>query len=503
MKPSRIDVNLPVAFAAAVLFVVAPSCGGSKSPRVFCSADNCAGCCDDSGTCVDGKTAANCGSNGVTCQQCTQNQSCIGGGDTGYQCRVGGVGNGGGSAAGGGSAGGGGGSDGSAGGGGNLEGGCNAANCAAGCCTSQGTCVAYAQQNYSRCGAAGASCGSCMIGKACEMGVCTAPTCGACMDTAGNCRTDKNTLSDDQYCGSNNGLCAVCDTFNGEHCSNGHCVNASATCNSSNCDGCCSGNTCIGLSDAGISDAQCGIGGAACATCTNATCNTTTGACDSTGAGGGGGGSGTGACSHNECQTGGPLLPSCDACTAALCAADSFCCTDLWDSTCVSEVATFCTSSCSGGTGGGSASGGGAGGGGGVDYTVCQDPSLNCVDADGIGDYACVDPNSTTSFPPNAQTCATNADCPFNYACWQSGTLNKCLQNCSTSALGGGGGGSGGGTGTGGSCAHSECTSGSQLAISCDSCVTQICGVDSFCCSTTWDSTCVSEVTSICGGSCP
>jgi hypothetical protein len=507
VKIINIDVNRPVAFAAAMLFaVVAPSCGGSRAPKVFCSADTCPGCCDDTGACVDGKTAANCGSSGVTCQQCTADQNCTGNGDTGFQCRVGGVANTGGGSANGGGAGGGGGGTSSNGGGGNLEGGCSAANCAGGCCNAQGTCVAYAQQNYSKCGTAGAACGNCQVGKACQMGVCTAPTCTACMDTAGNCRTDKNTLTDDQFCGSNDGLCAVCDTLNGEHCMNGHCVGATATCNASNCDGCCSGNTCIGLADAGISDAQCGIGGAACSTCTNATCNTTTGACDpQNGTGGGsgaGGGVGTGSCDHTECTTGDALLTTCDSCTAALCAIDSFCCTDLWDSTCVSEVSSACGMSCNGGTGGGagggSGSGGGVGGGGAgggaVDPTICQDPSLQCVDADSLGDYACIDPNTASNFPANAQTCASDADCPFNYSCWASGALNKCLQNCASSASGGGGGGS---------CAHDKCTTGSNLASGCDSCVTQVCSSDSFCCTDLWDSTCVSEVGLICGTTCP
>jgi hypothetical protein len=71
---------------------------------------------------------------------------------------------------------------------------------------------------------------------------------------------------------------------------------------------------------------------------------------------------------------------------------------------------------------------------------------------------------------------------------------------------GGGGGGTGGSGGTGGgggsSCAHDICTSGGKLASSCDGCVTQICADDPYCCSTGWDSQCVSEVSSICKKSC-
>ena len=52
-------------------------------------------------------------------------------------------------------------------------------------------------------------------------------------------------------------------------------------------------------------------------------------------------------------------------------------------------------------------------------------------------------------------------------------------------------------------CAHPICITGSKLKASCDPCVTQICQTDPICCSSTWDSTCVMEVTSVCGQSCP
>jgi hypothetical protein len=54
----------------------------------------------------------------------------------------------------------------------------------------------------------------------------------------------------------------------------------------------------------------------------------------------------------------------------------------------------------------------------------------------------------------------------------------------------------------GGSCAHSDCTAGTKLTSGCNSCVTSICASDSYCCSSQWDSVCVGEVASICGGSC-
>jgi hypothetical protein len=56
--------------------------------------------------------------------------------------------------------------------------------------------------------------------------------------------------------------------------------------------------------------------------------------------------------------------------------------------------------------------------------------------------------------------------------------------------------------GSGTSCAHAICSTGAKLAKTCDACVTQICTKDSFCCSTDWDSACVAEVGTICGETC-
>ena len=52
------------------------------------------------------------------------------------------------------------------------------------------------------------------------------------------------------------------------------------------------------------------------------------------------------------------------------------------------------------------------------------------------------------------------------------------------------------------SCAHDLCSTGSTLAPSCDSCAASICAVDSFCCDNSWDSLCVSQVSSVCGQTC-
>jgi hypothetical protein len=51
-------------------------------------------------------------------------------------------------------------------------------------------------------------------------------------------------------------------------------------------------------------------------------------------------------CDHGVCSTGDALSGSCDACAAQVCAADTFCCDTSWDSICVSEVPTYCGTTC-------------------------------------------------------------------------------------------------------------------------------------------------------------
>lgn len=48
-------------------------------------------------------------------------------------------------------------------------------------------------------------------------------------------------------------------------------------------------------------------------------------------------------------------------------------------------------------------------------------------------------------------------------------------------------------------CGHSICEVGPRVSATCDSCVVSICDVDPFCCTNSWDSVCVGEVSSICG----
>jgi hypothetical protein len=55
----------------------------------------------------------------------------------------------------------------------------------------------------------------------------------------------------------------------------------------------------------------------------------------------------------------------------------------------------------------------------------------------------------------------------------------------------------------GGNCAHDVCTTGAALNPACDPCVTFVCAFDNLCCSSGWDSICVSWAESFCGVMCP
>jgi hypothetical protein len=108
-------------------------------------------------------------------------------------------------------------------------------------------------------------------------------------------------------------------------------------------------------------------------------------------------------------------------------------------------------------------------------------------------------------------TCGANQTCTASGQCQDNGCTPNCAgKTCGDDGCGGSCGSCSGGatcsngtcTGGGGTCAHPICSTGGSLASSCDSCAASICAVDSYCCTTGWDSICVGEVGSVCGQSC-
>jgi hypothetical protein len=126
--------------------------------------------------------------------------------------------------------------------------------------------------------------------------------------------------------------------------------------------------------------------------------------------------------------------------------------------------------------GGGTCTGGGSGGSGGgtCDHPICS---------------------TGTELDGSCDPCATEVCAADSYCCataWDSICVGEVTSVCHESCTGGGGS----------TCSHAICTTGKKLTKTCDTCAGDICAVDTYCCTTKWDSTCVSEVGSVCGESC-
>lgn len=200
---------------------------------------------------------------------------------------------------------------------------------------------------------------------------------------------------------------------------------------------------------------------------------------------------GTGA-SCGECTThSSALASSCDSCTSAVCSHDSYCCNTAWDSICVSEVPTYCGSStCSvdAGTEAGTDAGKDATSDGSSDAS--KDASDGSTDSgNDSGSNACGECTTHSGALKSSCDSCTSAVCSHDsYCCktaWDAQCVTEVSTYCSSSPCGGS------------SCG--ECsTHSSGLSSSCDSCTNTVCTYDSYCCTTAWDSTCVSEVGEYC-----
>ena len=156
-------------------------------------------------------------------------------------------------------------------------------------------------------------------------------------------------------------------------------------------------------------------------------------------------------CSHSECSSGTKLTSTCSACSQKVCASDPYCCNTAWDSICANEGKSMCT--------------------------VCGAPTCTPSTCSSLG-----------------KTCGSVSNgCGGTLSCGSCALGQTCTNNVCTTAP----------TSPPGTCAHSQCSSGAKLVGGCTSCVSSICAADSFCCASSWDSICVSEVASVCKLSCP
>jgi hypothetical protein len=315
---------------------------------------------------------------------------------------------------------------------------------------------------------AGESCSSC----AADCGACPVPLCGdgKCDPAAGE---DCSTCTVD--CGSCGGSC------DHDKCTTGGPLDASCDkCTDAICQVdsfCCTtawDSICVSEVQSVCGDSSCGApscGNGLCEMPENCqTCAADCGACPVPACGDGKcdpalgedcstcaadcGGCG-GSCDHDQCTSGGPLDASCGKCVDAICQVDPFCCTNAWDSICISQVDSVCGETCTAGCGDSI-----------CDASLGENCSTCVADCGGCPVPVCGDAKCDPAVGEDCSTCA--ADC---------GTC-------------------------GGTCAHDICVTGKPLDANCDKCAAAICAVDSFCCNSMWDSICVSEVQSICGQTC-
>jgi hypothetical protein len=179
------------------------------------------------------------------------------------------------------------------------------------------------------------------------------------------------------------------------------------------------------------------------------------------GSGGTAGGTGGTSCAHDECSTGDALVPECSSCAAAVCQNDPYCCSTAWNSYCVEGAKSLC--GLCGGTG-------------------------------GTGGSCAHDECSTgAALAPSCSPCAATV-CDDDPYCCSTSWNSYCVEGAKSLC-----GACGGTGGSGGACAHDECTTGPALTPSCSSCAQAVCGYDSYCCTTSWDDTCIEAAQSLCG----
>ena len=156
-------------------------------------------------------------------------------------------------------------------------------------------------------------------------------------------------------------------------------------------------------------------------------------------------------CNHDLCATGAPLGSSCHACAAAICAVDWVCCTYVWDSICVGEVASVCGVTC---------------------------PSPDCHDVCETGASQAASCGGCV-----ATICASDSFCCDT--AWDGLCVQEVATTCGDC-----------------SCIHGPFEVGAPLLATCGCCTSSVCTADPFCCQNAWDPACVGEAQTYCAGPC-
>lgn len=228
--------NLLILFIA----VAALACSGGSGTNPFLDQDagaedsgtaetgdeECQGCVDSTGACVDGDSNDACGTEGRSCVTCLEDQVCT---DEGVCVDT---------------------PD------------CTPDTCD-GCCDSSGACVDG--NDDMACGRSGLPCSACAADSSCVEGACQREcgpdSCPGCCNAEGECLSGAT----DTSCGMGGGACTDCASIGAECDDNGTCVEAGCA---ASCDGCCNEGECVNPTF----DAQCGVDGEACVDCGDRAC---------------------------------------------------------------------------------------------------------------------------------------------------------------------------------------------------------------------------------------
>jgi hypothetical protein len=217
-------------------------------------------------------------------------------------------------------------------------------------------------------------------------------------------------------------------------------------------------------------------------------------------------------CEHDLCEAGAALDPTCDPCATSVCEVDDFCCTVEWDSVCVGLAEDVCGLDCGVAT---------------CEHGLCEagtplDPTCDpCVEAVCLGDPSCCEsgwdadcvalveqtcgldcqPGGSCDHPlceaggpldPACDPCAANVCAADGFCCeveWDAVCVDLAVQVCGLDCGGGG-------------CEHDLCEAGGPLDPACDTCVTDVCNIDAFCCEVEWDAVCIDLAVATCGLDC-
>lgn len=183
----------------------------------------------------------------------------------------------------------------------------------------------------------------------------------------------------------------------------------------------------------------------------------------------------------HDCCTSGTVGCTDTACCEIVCGADAFCCSTSWDSLCVSEAESLCGLDCGGGG-------------------ACPPSDHDCFTTGGPG---CTDTDCCST------VCAVDSFCCST--AWDGLCVGEAFSLCGSPECpfecSGTDEGEPCGDDVNGGCNSPQGQSNCCFAnggVGCDDaeCQAIVCGLDSFCCSTAWDSICAASAATNCGDLC-